>query len=133
MTLDLGDIGQTTNRESEELSLQGSSDRFPDRCLSNTRGANETDDLAFHSSAKLSDGQELQNPVLDILQSVVVLVQDVLSISDRVVFFGMLAPRDLRGTLNMNGFHSLMETCLGDPFQVISRDIRLGSGRLKMA
>jgi len=74
MALDLGDIGQTTNREPEELPLQCSSDRLSDRCLSDTRGTDKTDDLAFHSSAKLSDGQEFQNPVLDVLQSVVVLI-----------------------------------------------------------
>ena len=86
VTLDLGDIGQAANREPEELPLQGSGDRLSDRRLSNTRGTDETDNLALHSSAKFSNGQELQNPVLDILQSVVVFIQDVLGIGDRVFF-----------------------------------------------
>ena len=106
VTLDLGDVGQTTDRKPEELPLQGSGDRLSNRRLSNTRRTNETYDLAFHGSAKLSDSQELQNSVLNVLQSVVVLIQDALGIDDRVVFLGMLTPRDLRTALNISGFCS---------------------------
>ena len=96
MALDLGNISQTADRESEELSLQSTGNRFSDRRLSNPRGTNETYDLAFNGSTKLSDCQELQNPVLDILQTVVVLVQDFLGVDNRVIFLGVLAPWDLR-------------------------------------
>lgn len=108
MTLDLSDVGQTSNGEPEEFALQSSSDRLPDRGLSNTRRTNETDDLPFHGSAKLSDSQELQNSVLYILQSVMVLVQDLMGVGDRVVFFGMLSPRDLGGGKNMEGVYSFI-------------------------
>lgn len=107
MTLDLSDISQTANGEPEEFPFQGSGDRLSDRRLSNTRGTDKTDDLAFHSSTELPDGQELQDPVLDILQSVVVLIQDLLGVNDRVVLLGMLTPGNLCRALNMGGFDSL--------------------------
>lgn len=74
VTLDLGNICQASNREPEELPFQGPGNRLPNRCLSNARRSDETDNLALHSSAKLSDCQELQNPVLDILQSIMVFI-----------------------------------------------------------
>lgn len=103
MTLDLGNIGQAANREPEELSLQGPGNRLPNRRLSNTRRSDETDDLALYSSTKLPDCQKLQDPVLDILQSVVVLIQDVLGIGYRIVLLGVLPPRYLRRVLDMRG------------------------------
>jgi hypothetical protein len=95
MALDLSDVSQATNGEPEELPLQGTGNRLSNRRLSNTRRTNKADDFAFHGPAKLSDGQELQNPVLDVLQSVVVIVKDLLGINDRVTLLGMLTPRDL--------------------------------------
>ena len=103
VTLDLGNIGQAANREPKELSLQGPGNRLPNRRLSNARRSDETDDLALYSSAKLPDCQKLQDPVLDILQSVVVLIQDVLGIGYRIVLLGVLPPRYLRRALDMRG------------------------------
>jgi len=134
MALDLGNIGQTTNRKPEELSLQGSGDRLSDRRLSHTRGADETDDFALHGSAKLSNGQKLQDPVLDILQSVMVLIQDLLGVGDRVVFLGMLTPWDLcRALVTGRSDSYSMNIYLGNPFQVVPRDVRLRSSGLEMA
>ena len=134
MTLDLGNISQTTDGESEKLSLQSTGNRFSDRRLSNTGGTNETDDLAFDGSTKLSDGEELQNPVLDILQTVVVLIQDFLGVDDRVIFLGVLAPWDLFRSLTMRSFESnAIYTYLGNPFQVVPRHVRLRSSGLEMA
>jgi hypothetical protein len=52
---------------------------------------------------KLSNGQELQNPVLDILQSVLDLIQNLLGVNYRVVLSGKLTPRDLCRKLNVGG------------------------------
>ena len=108
MTFDLSDVRQATNREPEELPVQRMRNRLADRGLADARRADKTDDLAFDGTAELTDSEELEDAVLDVLQPIVVLVEDALGIGDRVVLTGVLAPRDLtytssaRGTLAYN-------------------------------
>ena len=95
MTLDLGNIGQTSNRESIELSIQSPCDRFPDTGLSDTWRSDHTDDLSLDSASKFTDGQELQDSVLDILETIMILIEDLDSMSDVKVLSRVNSPRDL--------------------------------------
>jgi len=54
VTFDLRHVGQTTNREPEELPSESASDGFTNTRLANTRRSDETEDLAFNRSAKLA-------------------------------------------------------------------------------
>ena len=95
MTLDLRHVRQAADREAEELPVESTSDRLANRCLSDTRGTDETDDLALNRTSELADGEEFQDAVLDVLESVVVLVEDALGVGNGVVFFGVDTPGDL--------------------------------------
>ena len=75
MAFDLRDVCETSNGEAEELPVQSTGDRLADGRLANTWGTNKTDDLAFDGTTKLSNGEELKDAVLDVLQPVVVLVE----------------------------------------------------------
>ncbi len=95
VTLDLRDIGQTSDGEAEELAVQSTGDRLANRRLANTRGTNQANDFTLDGATKLPDGEELQDAVLDVLQAVVILVQDRLRVGNRVVLRRMTAPRNL--------------------------------------
>lgn len=96
VTLDLRNVGQTSDGEAEELAVQSTCDRLADRRLSNTRGPNQANDFALDGAAKLTDSEELQDAILDVLEAVVVLVQNGLCVRDRVVLRRMTTPRNLR-------------------------------------
>ena len=95
VTLDLRDICQTTDRETEELPIERASDRLANGRLSHARRTNETDDLAFDRTAELANREELEDTILDVLETVVILVKNLLRVSDRVVLAGVLTPRNL--------------------------------------
>lgn len=95
MSLDFSDIGQTTNGEAEELTIECSCNRLSNTGFANTRGTDETDDFAFHCSAELPDGEELKNTVFDIAKSIMVFVKYFDGILDGEVLFGMLTPWNL--------------------------------------
>lgn len=96
VTLDFRNVGQTSDGEAEELPVQSTGDRLADRRLPNTRGPNQANDFALDGAAKLPDSEELQDAVLDVLQTVVILVQNGLCVRDRVVLRRMTTPRNLR-------------------------------------
>ena len=85
MTLDLSDVRQTAHREPEELPVQSPSNRLANRRLANTRGADQADNLTLDGPPELADGEELQNAVLNVLQPVVVLIQHLLRMHNRVI------------------------------------------------
>ena len=95
MSLDFRNIREATHRETEKLSIESACDRLADRCLADTGRTNKTNDLALNGPAQLSNCKELKDAVLDILQTVVVLVEHTLRVRDGVIFFGVDAPGDL--------------------------------------
>ena len=95
MTLDLRDIRQTSHREPEELPVECTSDRLADGSFTDTRRTSKTDDFAFDSTPKLADSEELQDTVLDVLQTIVVLIKNLLRVGNRVVLWRMLSPSNL--------------------------------------
>lgn len=99
MTLDLRHIRQTTNGEPEELTIESACDRFADGGLSNTRRTSETDDLAFDGPAKLANSEEFEDTLFDIFEAVMVVIEYLGGVSDRVVLRRVLAP----GYLNVDG------------------------------
>jgi len=57
--------------------------------------SNKTDNLALNSAAETSYGDELQDTILDILESIMVLVKDVNSMANVVVLGRTNAPRNI--------------------------------------
>ena len=80
-------VCQATDGEAEELPVQSTSDRLANGRLANTRRTDKADDLAFDCTAELANSEELQNTILDVLETVVVLIKDRLSVGDRVVLW----------------------------------------------
>lgn len=76
MSLDLRHISQPPHTDPVELPLERSGDGFGDARLSDSRRSNEADDLSLDGSTKLSDGEELEDSILDGLETVVIRVED---------------------------------------------------------
>lgn len=100
MTFDLSNISQTTNRESEELSVQCTCNGFANRGFSDTRRTNQADDLAFDRPAELTNSKELKNTIFDVLEAVMVFIEDPLCMCDGIVLRRMLTPRNLKREMN---------------------------------
>jgi len=76
VTLDLGNIVETTNGESVELSTERSSNTLSDARFTDTRRTAQTDDLSFHTAPQFADCEELQDTVFDVFQTIVIVVED---------------------------------------------------------
>ena len=74
MPFNLRDIRQPSNRKAEKLPIERTRDAFPDGGLPDTRRAHKANDLPLHRSAQLAHREELEDPVLDVFQPVVVFV-----------------------------------------------------------
>mmetsp|Transcript_58801 Transcript_58801/g.137306 ORF Transcript_58801/g.137306 Transcript_58801/m.137306 type:complete len:206 (-) Transcript_58801:1007-1624(-) len=92
MTPNLRDVMQSTNRESEELSVQSSCYALAYGCLANARWTNQTHDLALYSSLQEAHSRVLKNALLDIFKAVVVLIEYPLCFGNVLVFFRELPP-----------------------------------------
>ena len=98
MAADLGLIAHASQGDANELAFHGTRNRLPQRGLANTGRTDKAQDHAFPLTAdqvlgrlgffilalqaQFSDGQELQDAFLDILQAVMVLVQDLAGMGD---------------------------------------------------
>jgi len=105
MSLDLRHIPQPTHTDPVELPLQRSSDGLGDAGLSDSRRSDEADDLALNGSTEFPDGEELEDSILDGLETVMVGVEDGCGGRDGEGVDGVDSPGDG-----------------GDPFEVVSED-----------
>jgi hypothetical protein len=100
MALNLRNVSETADGETEELAVEGTSNRFADRCLSDTGRADQTYNLSFNRSAELSNCKELQDTILHILQAIVIFIKHCPGVFDRIVLWSMNAPRDLEAIVS---------------------------------
>lgn len=96
MPLDLSHIRQPAHTEAEELPAESTGYAFSDRSLAYTRRSNQADNLTLYSPTQLADGKEFQNTRLDVDKAIMVLVQNLFSVCDRIVLRRMATPWDLR-------------------------------------
>ena len=109
MPADLGLVPHAAEGETHELAAGGAGDRLRQRGLADARRSDEAEDRSLGLLDELAYGQELEDPLLDLLQAEVILVQDLLGLVDVLDLLGGLLPGN------------------GDqPFDVVPRDRRLG-------
>ena len=73
---DLGLVAHAADREPDELAADRAGDRLAERGLADARRADEAEDRAGEVVLQLRDGEVLEDPLLDLLEVVVVLVED---------------------------------------------------------
>ena len=79
---DLSLIPHAAEAQTDILAVQAFGDGAGDAGLADARRADEADDLAFDVRGQLTDGQHLEDAVLDLLQAVVVTIQHPLGLGD---------------------------------------------------
>jgi hypothetical protein len=78
-----------------ELPVQSSRYTLSNTSLSNTGRTDHTYDLSFYRPPQLADRQELEDSVLDILETIMILVEHLDGVLDVKVLRRVNAPRDL--------------------------------------
>ena len=89
---DLRLVAHTADRDPRVLALQRAGDRLAERRLADAGRADEAEDRARDVAAQLCDGEVFDDPVLDLLQVEVVLVEDLARVGEVEVVLGGLRP-----------------------------------------
>ena len=106
---DLRLVPHPAQRHPDELPAHRPRDGAGERRLPHARRPDEAQDRALELRDELADGEVFEDPLLDLLQAVMVLVEDPLGLGDVELVLGPLLPRD------------------GDePVDVVAADGRLG-------
>ena len=92
MPADLGLVANAAQADAGELPPEGLGDGFTETRLADARRSHEAQDGALDVGLHLEHGQELQDPILDLLQIVVLRFQDLLGFGDVVHVVGTLVP-----------------------------------------
>ncbi len=95
MAADLGFVADAADREAHELTAHRTRDRLPERRLADAGRTDEAQDRAAQALLQFADGEVLDDPVLDLIEVVVVLVEDRPRLLDVDRVARLLAPRQL--------------------------------------
>ena len=95
MTFDLCDVGQTSYAKAMVLSIERSGDRFSNRGFAHPGRPNKAQYFALYRASELANGDELEDTILHILQTVMILVKNGHSVLNAKVLNALLAPRNL--------------------------------------
>ena len=93
---DLALVVHAAQRDAGELAAHGAGDALAEAGLADARRADEAQDRAPALRRQLVDGQVLDDPLLDLLQVVMVLVEDALRLGDVDPVLGLLGSRAAR-------------------------------------
>ena len=108
MAADLGLVAHAADREPDELAVDRAGDRLAERGLADARRADEAEDRAGEVVLQLRDGEVLEDPLLDLLEVVVVLVEDRLGALEVEVVLGGLAPRQRQDPVDVGADHAVL-------------------------
>ena len=106
MAADLRLVADPADRQPFELPPQRPGDRAAERGLADARRADEAQDRAPRVGLQPADGQELEDPVLDLVDVVVVLVEDLAGVPEIEIVLGGLVPRQRRDPLEVAADHA---------------------------
>ena len=112
---DLGLVPHPADRDPLELAAEGPGDRLAEAGLADARRADEAEDRPGRLRIQLAHGQVLEDPVLDLLHVVVVLVEDLFGVVDVEVVFGLVVPGQV-----------------DEPLEIGADDTVLGRGRRQL-
>ncbi len=94
MATDLGFVAHAAQRHTHEVAAGGARDRLAERGLADARRADQAEDRAFQLARALLHGEVFKDALLDLLQTIMVVVQHLLGVLDVFLDLAALAPRD---------------------------------------
>ena len=95
MASDFRFIGNAAKGSLEELPSKGAGDRLRKRGLTTSWRAIEAKDRGFEIASRMFDGEVLNNPLLDLVESEVILIEDLLDVIEIIIVLGLLIPRGI--------------------------------------
>src|SRR5215211_2783799 len=107
-TADLGLVADTADRDANELASERARDRLPQRGLADAWGPDEAEDRSREVVLQLRDGEVLDDPLLHLLEVVVVLVEDLPRLLEVEVVLGRRVPRERQGPLEIRANHAVL-------------------------
>ena len=117
MAAELGLVVQPAQAHPLELAVQGAGDRLPQRGLAHARRADEAEDRRLGLRVELQHGQVLEDPLLDLLQVVVVLVEHLLGPFQVQDVVGAPSPGELEDQLEIGPGDLVIGRGGGQPLQ----------------
>ena len=105
---DLRLVADAADRDPLELPAQRTGDRATEAGLADTWRPDEAEDRSRRLRVQLADGQVLEDPVLDLLEVIVVLVEDLASVADVEVVLGFLRPGEIDEPLEVGADHPVL-------------------------
>jgi hypothetical protein len=118
-------VADTADREPCELPPERASDRMPERRLADARRPDEAEDLAGGILLELRDGEVLDDPLLDLVEVVVVLVEDVPVVIEVEIVVRVAALRESREPVEIGADDPVLGRRRGKPPE--SRKLAVGS------
>ena len=133
---DLGLVAHAADRDPLELASKRAGDRPPEARLADSGRADEAEDRAVGVRVQRPHGQVLEDPVLHLLEVVVVGVEDLAGVLDVEVVGGRLRPRQVDQPLQVGADDAVLgrrrgqaleprELALGGPLRVLGQLGRL--------
>jgi hypothetical protein len=125
MPADFRLVMHATQTDPDELAPDRSRNGLPERRLANTRRPDKAKDWSLALGVQLPDGEEFQNPTLDLLQVEMVLVQHPArggNVDRRLV---LNAPGQFRQPLQIGPHHAGFRGTFGHPLQPPQLALRL--------
>ena len=95
---DLGLVAHAADRHAHELAPERARDRLAERGLADAGRPDEAEDLARDLVAELRDREVLDDPLLDLVEVEVVVVEHLARVVEVEVVLGERAPRQRRGS-----------------------------------
>src|SRR2546430_1272254 len=126
VSADFGLVVDAAQGDPGELAPESARDRLTERGLAHPGRADQGDDGPRAPTADrrraalvapLADGQELEDPILDVVEAIVVLVQDPARLDQVEVVRGANLPRDLEHPVQVVADPAVLGALLGGPVE----------------
>ena len=108
MTSNLGLVPHASQRCAHELATHGPRDGLAERCLAHTRRPQEAEDGTLGVLHQAPDRQVFENPLLDAVEVVVVLVQNGPGVLDVEVIVALGLPGQIEDPLHVGSDHGAL-------------------------
>src|SRR5436305_11802407 len=108
MAADLGFVPHTPQRQPHELAAQRAGDALAKRGLAHARWSGKAQDRPTAVRLEAADRQVVENPLLDFVEVVMVLVEDVLGPLQVVVVLGRDPPGQLAQPLEVGPYDAVL-------------------------
>ena len=124
VTADLGLVADPADRDPLEAAPERPGDRAPEARLADAGRPDEAEDRPVRLGIERADGEVLEDPVLDLLEVVVVLVEHLPRVSDVEVVGGLLRPGQLNQPLEVAADDAVLRRGGRQPFE--PRELAVG-------